>query len=46
VAGLATLTPLSYPPSVTHCPGDEAIRRIMIQAWRRDGILQFTMTPH
>lgn len=34
------------PSSVTHCPGDEAIARAMIQAWRRDGILQFTMTPH
>lgn len=32
------------PSSVTHCPGDEAIGRAMIQAWRRDGILQFTMT--
>lgn len=34
------------PCSVTHCAGDEALGRAMIQAWRRDGILQFTMNPH
>jgi hypothetical protein len=34
------------PSSVTHCAGDEALGRAMIQAWRRDGILQFTMSPH
>ncbi len=34
------------PSGVTHCAGDEALGRAMIQAWRRDGILQFTMTPH
>ncbi|OIW31712.1 2-oxoglutarate-dependent ethylene/succinate-forming enzyme [Coniochaeta ligniaria NRRL 30616] len=33
------------PSSVTNCAGDEALGRAMIQAWRRDGILQFTMTP-
>lgn len=34
------------PSRVTHCAGDEALGRAMIQAWRRDGILQFTMSPH
>ncbi|KAB5572761.1 2-oxoglutarate-dependent ethylene/succinate-forming enzyme [Coniochaeta sp. 2T2.1] len=34
------------PSSVTHCAGDEALGPAMIKAWRRDGILQFTMSPH
>lgn len=33
------------PQHVTGCAGDAAMGRAIIQAWRRDGILQFTMTP-